>query len=364
MLLPPHNNNTRPRTLAYVSRTLPLQVNSQNLSDPDIQVFEIQDTKGAKLQLINVYNEKDINQNWTLDRCLYNLTLLPDVVLAGDFNTRHPSWDPTSLDNSQRTNTLYSWLEDKSFLLRNAPSIGTFYRAHMATTSVLDLTFTRGLISRQETNWHTIDIGSDHLAIGFAIPSRGQRLSIPADRQTYNVKKADWESFTSLLIQAAETLEDTLDLDKRAQDFADAIAQAAHASIPQTQKTMHSKPWWTLELRSLRRVLAKAYRTLRMHMPDPPRETKAAYLVARNGYFQAIKSAKRDHWNKFLENTAPKSIYKAMAYTKPSSHGIIPTINGKETFLDKCEAFRSSLFPAPPLDTPLQQRWASYAVGN
>jgi hypothetical protein len=109
-----------------------------------------------------------------------------------------------------------SWLEDKSFLLRDVPNIGTFYRAHMATTSVLDLTFTPGLISRQETNRHTIDIGSDHLAIGFTILSRGQRLIIPADRQTYNVKKADWQGFTSLLVEAAETLEDTLDLDKRA----------------------------------------------------------------------------------------------------------------------------------------------------
>jgi hypothetical protein len=63
MLLPPHDNNIRPRTLVYTSRMLQLQVNPQNLSDPDIQLLEIQDAKGAKLQLINVYNEKDINQN-------------------------------------------------------------------------------------------------------------------------------------------------------------------------------------------------------------------------------------------------------------------------------------------------------------
>ena len=46
---------------------------------------------------------------------------------------------------------------------------------------------------------------------------------------------------------------------------------------------------------------------------------KKDYLLARNTYFQAIKTAKRDHWNQFLEKEDPKTIFKAMSYTKPSS---------------------------------------------
>ena len=44
---------------------------------------------------------------------------------------------------------------------------------------------------------------------------------------------------------------------------------------------------------------------------------KATYLKARNSYYQAIKKAKRDHWNSFLEKEDPKSIFRALAYTKP-----------------------------------------------
>jgi len=75
------------------------------------------------------------------------------------------------------------------------------------------------------------------------------------------------------------------------------------------------------------------------------------YLLARNSYFQAIKKAKRDYWNKFLENTDPKSIFKAMSYTKLSTQGLIPSIEGKETFKGKCTALRKTLFPKPPPDS-------------
>jgi hypothetical protein len=51
---------------------------------------------------------------------------------------------------------------------------------------------------------------------------------------------------------------------------------------------------------------------------------KRDYLLARNAYFQAIKTAKQDHWNDFLEKEDPKSIFKAMSYTKDATKQRIP----------------------------------------
>ena len=45
-----------------------------------------------------------------------------------------------------------------------------------------------------------------------------------------------------------------------------------------------------------------------------------------------IKQAKKDHWNQFLEKEDPKSIFKAMSYTKASRVDKIPNILGKTTF--------------------------------
>jgi len=80
---------------------------------------------------------------------------------------------------------------------------------------------------------------------------------------------------------------------------------------------------------------------------------------ARNIYFNSIKSTKLAHWNKFLENKDSQSIFKAMKYTKDTMYQPIPSIldsNSKElksTFQDKCNIFRTELFPLPPNTEPI-----------
>ena len=87
-------------------------------------------------------------------------------------------------------------------------------------------------------------------------------------------------------------------------------------------------------------------------------QSKQLYLQAKNTYFLAIKRAKRDHWNQFLEKEDPKLIFKTMAYTRDRLVEKIPSIQGKDTFAGKYKAFRSTLFPAPPM--ALEPSWNSY----
>ena len=79
---------------------------------------------------------------------------------------------------------------------------------------------------------------------------------------------------------------------------------------------------------------------------DP--NSKKEYLIAKNKYFAAIKKAKRDHWNSFLEREEPQAIFKAMAYTKENREGNLPPIQGKTTFKEKASILRTTLFPPPP----------------
>jgi len=85
---------------------------------------------------------------------------------------------------------------------------------------------------------------------------------------------------------------------------------------------------------------------------------KQQYLVARNSYFLAIKRAKRKHWNQFLEKEDPRSIYKAMAYTKDRQTERMPTISGQTSFQGKASTLRSTLFPPPPIAPNLA--WSNY----
>jgi len=63
---------------------------------------------------------------------------------------------------------------------------------------------------------------------------------------------------------------------------------------------------------------------------DP--DLKQRYLAAKNSYFLAIKQAKRDYWNQFLEKEDSKLIYKAIVYTKDCQLKKLPPILGREFF--------------------------------
>jgi len=86
---------------------------------------------------------------------------------------------------------------------------------------------------------------------------------------------------------------------------------------------------------------------------DSSYDSKLPYLQAKNSYFLAIKQAKRDHWNQFLEKEDPKSIFKAMSYTKDKRVERIPPIQSTTTLHDsfqgKANTFRTTLFPTPPV---------------
>ena len=376
MILPRCDKDIRPRTMFYVKRDLQVQLTQLNLKDPDIQALTLQDSKGKRLQVVNVYNERDQEGRWTVERSLYNVGLLASSVVLGDFNTRHPIWDPFGNDNSRRANELADWFDSKDLQIQNIPGEGTFYRSHMDRPSILDLTLTRGQASRSDTNWRTIATGSDHMAICIDLRTDcSEPAQKPKETQAFHTARADWEGFRDKLQELASTLQPTDDLDKLAEDFSDLITLACMSCIPRKRLTPQSKPWWTPALRNLRQEMSKEHRKLQSKRQQQ-REAglaqsdsdKRAYRDARNRYFQAVKGAKREHWNAFLEKTDPKSIFKAMAYTKPSSYGPVPKINGEETFEGKCRQFRSTLFPKPP-DTatntsPLSSRWASYSVNQ
>ncbi len=99
-------------------------------------------------------------------------------------------------------------------------------------------------------------------------------------------------------------------------------------------------------------------------------ELKQEYTTARNTYFNTIKVAKTGHQNAFLEKEDPKSIFKAMAYTKDLLIQSIPSIRNASTntledsFIGKYQAFKSTLFlnspKAPEIDLSIET-YATYA---
>ena len=138
-------------------------------------------------------------------------------------------------------------------------------------------------------------------------------------------------------------------MDIIASTLTNAIINASNASIPRTSVSAKSKPWWTENLRNLRKAMSNISRKANKN-PFFHRQ----YQDAKNQYYNAIKLAKTSHWNDFLTKEDPSSIFKAMSYTKDVLVQPIPGITDistntlKTDFQDKCDAFRAALFPNPP----------------
>ncbi|KYG41248.1 hypothetical protein M433DRAFT_159272, partial [Acidomyces richmondensis BFW] len=68
IVLSPTSPSTRPQTLLYFRRDLGLEL----------------------LTLLNIYNERDVNNIWILDRTLYKLLIPKSTILLEDFNIHYP----------------------------------------------------------------------------------------------------------------------------------------------------------------------------------------------------------------------------------------------------------------------------------
>ena len=114
----------RPRTTTWIRKDIQAKVvpGDKFQDDPDIQIFDVQEGREVT-QFIHVYNERTRNANtpeiannpnWALERILqpvttsgHNSRLQKSVVLLGDLNLHHESWDPQQTHQHTRiaTNT-------------------------------------------------------------------------------------------------------------------------------------------------------------------------------------------------------------------------------------------------------------------
>ena len=380
-ILPVTNLPVRPRVLFYISRTLEAETLTQNdfKTDPDAMAITI---KGSNFQfnLFNVYNQTNAKGEKTLPRAILNTKLPPNSILVLDSNEHHPLWDPLCPTTSQGAQPFIDWIEEQDLELLNTPGVGTFFRPHLSRETVLDLSLVTPDLANKATDWQTIpETGSDHYGLLFSIQTNADLVENPTNQPRFNTAKADWDTFNKELetaIQNSQTLQDmdqisdprkadlmdlllgnNTELEQQLEEIGKAITQAiqtaANKAIPITRLGPKPKAWWNKELTKLRqdtshyrRIFKEKLETTAIH--DAYLE-KRDFLRARNTYNKAIKDAKRKHWNEFLEKEDPQSIYKAMAYTKDNKVERIPPIQGETSFDKKCQAFRNTLFPPPPI---------------
>ena len=106
---------------------------------------------------------------------------------------------------------LVDWLDMHNCQLLNSDKQeGAFYRSNIREKSIIDLAFYSG--NFQENTWDNWTIieetGSDHKTIAFSLFTREtQRYLNPLQETPFSIKKANWELFSTSLVEQVQELE-------------------------------------------------------------------------------------------------------------------------------------------------------------
>ena len=144
-ILPPRKENVRPRVAIYARKDTKYSYTARPdiTADPDILVLQISGPGLEPFQLINLYNERDLEKDggdYTIERSLQHLKPEKRTIICGDFNAHHSWWNST-ISNPTRCTELIPWLERYGFELKNTEDQATFKRSNANNLSVIDLTF-------------------------------------------------------------------------------------------------------------------------------------------------------------------------------------------------------------------------------
>ncbi|KAJ5987644.1 hypothetical protein N7522_011892 [Penicillium canescens] len=266
----------RPRALTYVRRDLPA-FPLPHPDSPDIAAVCI-----SGLTIINTYRPpKDLvvpNTSSSTPSTLHTLLQYSppqNTILAGDFNTHHPLWQPeTEAHNTTPGATaLIGWLEANGLALCIEP--GTPTRG----PNTIDLVFSD--IPVEATAEDHLSSTSDHATILITVDWQE-----PPPRR--KLGSTDWEKAKALLNLPHKDLP----VDDIAEKLVNTVQEAIRGASKYNTRGLPRTPWWTSELTDLLR------QTRQQQAPD--------YLPLR----RAVSRAKASHWKERIEHaTSPTDAF-------------------------------------------------------
>lgn len=180
-----------------------------------------------------------------------------------------------------------------------------------------------------------------------------------------NFAEVDWPAFSKhlharlLLIDPPTEIRDIDHFEQCRTALETAIADTVEALLEVKKSTKYSKRWFSLDLKSLQQQLRSIARKSYRYHHDTFHPCHEEYRQARNNYTTALRLAKKECWNNWLENEVSQSQnpWKASKLvTKPAQDGgrsRIPEVakshaDGSTLYVtsnaDKSQAFHQEFF--------------------
>ncbi|KAG9120597.1 hypothetical protein FRC07_003847, partial [Ceratobasidium sp. 392] len=372
-----HARKDTPRSRSFLAINPMLSTNDWEQVDcdsADVTAIRLGTDKGIIL-IINAYNPCDSNATIPhIETLLKGAAKGEQVILLGDFNRHHPLWDEdrnahlfttANLDLAQELIDLTGAHGLDMALPKDIPTLeATRTKNHTRPDNVFlapdlmqDLVCCNTHPDRRPPHTDHFPIYTEIQTLPTFAPSRKVRNFKKMDEKV--LRKALEEGLAVVDLSAPIYGQDGLDA--RVDQLMEIIENAVEKSVPALRLDIRSKRWWSKALtkfrKKVRNLAARSYRA-RRQTEDP---VHGLFRATRNLYAQAIKDAKRKHWETFLEGLDENTMWSAASYIgdegKDGGRTRIPSLRFKteegeeRTAQDnatKSQVLLDSFFPPPP----------------
>jgi ribonuclease HI len=336
-------NQKRTRSIILISTNIDSsQIQQINIQSSDITAVQI-NANARSLLLFNVYNDNTNNHaietianEWETHEQVWTAKPTTEILLLGDFNRHHSTWEARHNDHLTSPDHLLNPLLDLIVNLR-------LEMALPRNTPTLEARNT-GNWTRPDNVWRCSDSPSPFVscevkpALRPAITDHLPIISVldltytPSQRtERFNYKTVDWNAYNNRLDteikqyagEVANPIETIERLEWATNQLFEAIDRTTREVAPPIKITPYTKRWWTKELTSLRisRNRASAEHFKWRGLPEHP--SHAEYRRLDADFARAIENAKTTHWKEWIEHASGADVWTIHKYMKanPTDYG-------------------------------------------
>jgi len=302
---------TKHGTAIYIKRCIPYhRVPTPHMTFVEATIIKIRPAASSELLVASVYVKNDPTTALTAELDLIS-ALSPSIVMCGDFNAKHTSWNPTS---NLAGNLLHNFAINNDFEIAYPDNPTRFSNYSFST---IDLTLIKDF-PYQYTISSLAELSSDHnpQLIEFFVD-----FNVPKDSMYFST---NWETFQSTLDNVPNLFENinTPDEFENAVDTFTNTILSAHQNSS-TKKLVADTNYTPIVLKDLikqKNRIRKAWQRYR-DPTDRQELNRLQALIKRKN-----RSIIQKNWEEYLLslNTGDGSVYRALRYAKRDQTEIPP----------------------------------------
>lgn len=230
----------------------------------------------------------------------------------GDFNAYSATWSehqPAGNTSTARGETIDKWLEETDMVCINDASKSTRTNRTTHSDSSPDLSIVNAALLDKFT-WKVEDrLGSDHKPIILTFEA-SQTIPKVNDKPKYkwNLKKADWQSYTEFVENNLTDEDDTISAQALEQALEETITKAANKFVKKKKINNRTKPMLTPEIKDAIKVREEARKN---RSKDKKKWNEACHKVK-----SMIEEEKRKAWKEYVDQidmkTKPQEVWRTI----------------------------------------------------